>query len=200
MKNGSATVQWCLITDSHLNLLFVLFVTNQKQMKMIQDIREIRIDSSPDIIFDLIDKMPNKFPIYKILETKPFIFLRILLVDGFRTAIEAASMEQTNDELILNVGDKLGPFTLTEKEKPIKYHFTLKSFFFNCQTGYFLSADGGETKLHFGLFAENPSLFENVWWVFFKPFHSVFANKALKVIKKRINTQRFLNGDHEAAP
>ena len=96
---------------------------------MIQDRREIQIESSPETIFDLIDKMPNKFPVYRILETKPFFFFRILFVNGFKAAIEAVSIEKPDDVLILNVGDTMGPFTLTEKEKPIRYWFTLKSFF-----------------------------------------------------------------------
>lgn len=137
--------------------------------------------------------MPNKFPVFKILETKPFIYLRVLFVDGFRAAIEAVSIEQSNDELILNVGDKMGPFILTEKKKPIKYSFTLKSFFFNCQTGYSLSTDGSETTLYFELIAENPRFMGKVWWLIFKPFHWIFANKVLSVIKKTINTPRLPN-------
>jgi hypothetical protein len=54
----------------------------KKKVVMIQDKRNIQIKSSPEIVFDLIETMPNKFPIYKILETKPSVFLRLLLVDG----------------------------------------------------------------------------------------------------------------------
>jgi hypothetical protein len=156
------------------------------KMFMIQDRREIRIESSPEIIFDVIDKMPNKFPVYRILETKPFFFIRVLFVDGFKAAIEAAGIEKPYDVLILNVGDTMGPFTLTGKEKPIKYWFTLKSFFFNCQTGYSLSFNGSETTLCFDLIAEDPSFKEKVWWLLFKPFHWIFANKSLSVIKSKI--------------
>ena len=43
---------------------------------MIRDKREIKIDAPPEAVFDLIETMPNKFPVYSILETKPFFFLR----------------------------------------------------------------------------------------------------------------------------
>ena len=153
---------------------------------MIKDRRKIRIESSPEIVFDVIDKMPNKFPIYRTLETKPFFFLRILFVNGFKAAMEAANIEKPEDKLILNVGDTIGPFTLTIKEKPLKYWFSLKSFFFNCQTGYSLSSNGSESTLYFDLIAENPNLKEKIWWLLFKPFHWIFANKALRVIKSTI--------------
>jgi hypothetical protein len=157
---------------------------------MIKYKREIQIESSPEIIFDLIDKMPNKFPIYKILETKPFFFLRFLLVDGLRSAIKAISIKKPEDILILKVGDTMGPFKLTELEKPFKYRFTLKSFFLNCQTGYSLSTDGRITTLHFDIISKNPNFMERVWWFFIKPFHGIFANKVLRIIKERVESQR----------
>ena len=153
---------------------------------MIQDRRKIRIESSPELIVDVIDKMPIKFPVYKILETKPFFFLRILFVDGFHAAIEAIGIEKPDDVLILNVGDTMGPFTLTEKENPVRYWFTLKSFFISCQTGYSLRFNGSETTLCFDLIAEDPSFKEKVWWLLFKPFHGIFVNKSLSVIKSKI--------------
>jgi hypothetical protein len=158
---------------------------------MIQDKRDIEIKSSPEIVFDLIEKMPNKFPIYKILETKPFFFLRLLLVDGLRSAIKAVSLEKPDDVLILKVGDSMGPFTLTESEKPFKYWFTLKSFFFNCRTGYSLSANGSMTTLSFILVSENPVLSEKVWWFIMRPFHGIFANKVLRNIKERVESQQY---------
>ncbi len=81
---------------------------------MIQDQKQIDINSPPEKIFGLIETMPNKFPVYKILETKPFFFLRLLFVDGLRAAVEVLSIEKSNDLLVLNVGDSMGPFQLTE--------------------------------------------------------------------------------------
>ena len=155
---------------------------------MIQDQTDIVIDASPEKIFGLIETMPNKFPVYRILETKPILFLRMLLVDGFRAAIDATSVNNSNDTLVLKIGDSLGPFKLTEFEKPLRYWFTLDSFFFNCRTGYSLNSNGKTTILNFDIVAENPRLIERLWWFFVKPIHGVLANKVLRVIKKRAET------------
>lgn len=153
---------------------------------MIQDERKINIDALPEDVFGLIETMPNKFPVYKILEAKPFFFLRILLVDGLRAAIEAVSVEKPNDFLVLRIGDSMGPFQLTNLEKPFKYWFTLRSFFFNGRTGYSLGKFNNMTTLNFVLVAENPRLMEKVFWFFVKPIHGLLANKVLKVIKKKV--------------
>ena len=71
---------------------------------MIQDKRQIQIKAPSHVIFDLIDRMPNKFPVYRFLEAKPFFFIRILLVDGLSSALEAAKFEGPDDVLKLNVG------------------------------------------------------------------------------------------------
>ena len=154
---------------------------------MIQDKRQIQIKAPSPVIFDLIDRMPNKFPVYKFLEAKPLFFMRIFLVDGPRSAWDAAKFKRPNDVLKLNVGDTMGPFTLTEFDRPMKYWFTLKSLFFNCQTGYSLLTNEGGTVLSFDLIAENPTFKEKIWWFLFKPFHGLFANKVLHVIKEKID-------------
>ena len=153
---------------------------------MIQDKKQIQINAPSHAIFDLIDRMPNKFPIYRFLEAKPFFFLRLLLVDGPSAAWEAARLKRPDDVLKLNEGDTMGPFTLTVFERPTKYWFTLKSLFFDCQTGYSLCSNDGVTELSFDLIAENPTFKEKIWWFFFRPFHGLFANKVLHVIKEKI--------------
>ncbi|MBT8372807.1 MAG: hypothetical protein KJO34_17715 [Deltaproteobacteria bacterium] len=155
---------------------------------MIQDQKQIEIDASPEKIFGFIVTMPNKFPVYKILETKPFLFLRILFVDGFRAAVELMGIEKAKDTFVLNLGDSMGPFQLTELEKPLKYGFTLRSFFFNCQTGYSLSSNGNITTLYFDLIAEDPGKMEKAWWFFVKPIHGLLANKVLKVVKGKVES------------
>jgi len=156
---------------------------------MIQDQKHIDINSPPEKIFGFIETMPNKFPVYKILETKPFFFLRLLLVDGLRAAIKAMSIEKPNDSLKLKIGDSMGPFKLTELEKPLKYEFTLRSFFFNCRTGYSLSSNGNMTTLYFDLIAEDLRLMEKVWWYFLKPIHGLLANKVLKIVKDKVESK-----------
>ena len=157
---------------------------------MTKDRRHIEIKSSPDNIFALIETMPNKFPIYKILETRPLFFLRMLLVDGLRAAISAVRIEKPRNKMILNINDSIGPFTLSHVERPLKYYFTLESFFFNCQTGYSLYNRGETTILSLDIIAENPKATERLWWFLIKPFHILFANKVLRVIKERIENRR----------
>lgn len=96
---------------------------------MIKDRRQITINAPPEKVFDLIETMPNKFPVYYILETTPVLFLRVLLVDGLRPAFDAVKMDKPKDKLVLRLGDSMGPFKLTEVKKPFKYEFTLSSFF-----------------------------------------------------------------------
>ena len=160
-----------------------------KKVYMIQDQKHIDINAPPEKIFGLIETMPNKFPVYKILETKPFFFLRILFVDGFRAAVEVMRIEKAKDSFVLNLGDSMGPFQLTELEKPLKYGFTLRSFFFNCKTSYSLSNDGNTTTLYFDLIAEDPGIMEKIWWFFVKHIHGLLANKVLKVVKGKIESK-----------
>lgn len=114
---------------------------------MIEDRQQIEIRASAQDIFDLIDRMPDKFPIYRFLESKPFFFIRILLMDGLYSAREAMKIDRTVQELKLSLGDKMGPFTLTKFERPREYWFTLKSYFFSCQAGYSLSSSINGTEL-----------------------------------------------------
>ena len=81
---------------------------------MIKDQRQVVINAPPEKVFALIETMPNKFPVYKILETKPIFFLRALFVDGLRSAIKTIKIEKPNDIVVLHVGDSMGPFELTE--------------------------------------------------------------------------------------
>jgi len=153
---------------------------------MIKDSVHLWINSSPDRVFDLLDKMPNKFPIYDILETRPIIFLRLMLVGGFKAAREAVQADLDITELRLEVGESIGFFTLMEKDKPTVYSFELKSLFFNCRTGYVLTEHKDGTSIDFDLIAENPTFREKVWWFFVKPVHRLFARKVLNVIKEQV--------------
>ena len=157
---------------------------------MIQDQRHIIIDAPIERVFNIIETMPNKFPVYKILETSPIFFIRLLLVDGIHHAINAINIERPNDMLLLHVGDSMGPFKLMEVNRPFKYMFTLKSFFFNCRTGYVLSGNEEETTLSFVLLADDPSLTERLYWFLIKPVHYFLANKVLRGIKDRVESDK----------
>lgn len=153
---------------------------------MIQDCVQIQVNASTEAVFDQIDTMPNKFPIYGFMESGPIFFVRVMLVDGFSSAREAMKVDRDIDELRLEIGDSMGPFTLSRKKRPFSYYFELDSFFFNCRTGYHLDNLGLATEVYFILKAENPSFGEKMWWFFVKPIHRLFAKKVLKVIKERV--------------
>ncbi len=144
---------------------------------MIQHRLQIMISAPPQTVFHHIDTMPDKFPVYRILETKPFLFIRMLLVDGFHSAWEVANFDKPIKEVRLRVGETMGPFTLDERIAPSRYWFSLKSFFISCRTGYILEKDQSETVLHFDLIAENPCFMEKIWWFFVKPIHGFWRQR-----------------------
>ena len=159
---------------------------------MLHDQRTIEINTPPEKVFKHIETMPNKFPIYKILETRPFVFLRIALVDGLRTAVSIVFNKNFHKIIkginaeVLKPGDSMGPFKLSEVIQSEKYFFILKSFFFNCQTGYILTEAENGTRLNFDTVAADPDFKERIYWFLIKPFHIIFANKVLKNIKKQV--------------
>lgn len=156
---------------------------------MIKSIIQTSIVSQPDTLFEYIETMPNKFPIYSILETKPFLFLRLFLFDGYQSAVDSIKFKRPENELILTTGDTMGPFTLIESHKPSRYWFRLDSICFNCTTGYSIKTENNQVILNLDLFAENPSIGEKIWWFFAKPFHEIFTKKVLKNIKETIENK-----------
>ena len=152
---------------------------------MINDQRTIEIKVSPEQVFKQIET--NPFPTYRILNTKPFFFLRITLIDGIRTGIRLAFDKNLYHEMTEPVPVELGsswdPFMLTEIERPSRYYFTLKSLFFNCKTGFSLYSTANGTMLSLEIFAEDPTFREKIWWFFIKPIHILLAYKVLKTIR-----------------
>lgn len=151
---------------------------------MINDQRTIEIKVSPEQVFKQIET--NPFPTFRILNTKPFFFLRIALIDGIRTGIRLAFDKNLNREMTepVELGSSLGPFTLTEIERPSRYYFTLKSLFFDCITGFSLRSTANGTILSLEIIAEDPTFREKIWWFFIKPIHILLAYKVLKTIRK----------------
>jgi hypothetical protein len=159
---------------------------------MIKDQRSIEIAAPPEAVFAHICAMANKFPTFRLFETRPFFFIRMALVDGFRTAWRTIR----DPELIthlgrqkappLALGDTMGPFTLTEISPPERYMFTLESFFICCQTGYVLRPTGTGTLLVFDMVAERPTRGERIWWFLFKPMHALMAWKVLRTIEQDV--------------
>jgi hypothetical protein len=162
---------------------------------MIEDRRQIEINENPEKVFAFIETMPVKFPTFKTLEAKPFLFLRVLFVSGLQTAINVVADRPDLKTicpgiLVLKQGDKMGSFTLTEMERPYKYRFTLRSFFFDCETGYTIAGSKSTTVLSLDLVAENPSFAEKAWWFFVKPIHRILADQVLKNIKIEVESSK----------
>jgi hypothetical protein len=153
---------------------------------MINDQRTIEIKASPDKVFKQIET--NPFPTFRILNTKPFFFLRIALIDGIRAGIRLVFDKNLNREMTepAELGSSLGPFTLTEIERPSRYYFTLKSLFINCKTGFSLHSTGKGTLLSLEAIAEDPTFREKIWWFFIKPIHILLAHKVLKTIRQEV--------------
>ena len=152
---------------------------------MIYDQRKIEIKASPGRVFKQLEI--NPFPTFRILDTKPFFFLRITLIDGIRTGIRVASDKSVRQKMIgpLEVGSSMGPFTLTEIKRPSRYYLTLKSLFFNCKTGYSLRSTANGSMLSFDIIAKNPKFGERIWWFFIKPIHMLLAHNTLRTIRKK---------------
>ena len=152
---------------------------------MINDQRTIEIKVSPEQVFKQIET--NPFPTFRILNTRPFVFLRIALIDGIRTGIRLAFNNDLNREMTepIELGSSLGPFILTEIERPSRYYYTLESLFFNCKAGFSLHPTANGTMLSLEAIAEDPTLREKIWWFLIKPIHILLAHKVLKTIRKK---------------
>jgi hypothetical protein len=155
-------------------------------INMINDQRTIEIKVSPEQVFKQIET--NPFPTFRILNTKPFFFLRIALIDGIRTGIRLAFDKNLNREMTepVELGSSLGPFILTEIERPSRYYFTLKSLFINCKAGFSLHSTANGTLLSLEAIAEDPTFREKIWWFFIKPIHILLAHKVLKTIRQEV--------------
>ena len=151
------------------------------------DSRKIFIEASPEQVFDEIDNMPNKFPVFRIMDTTLMFFLRVSLVDGYKSAKTAVKEKRKAvGNVRLKPGDIMGPFTLSEVERPVKYFFEINSKFFRGKTGYILCSENNGTKLSLDTIAENPHFAEMIWWLLVKPVHIIFSNKVLRVIRERV--------------
>jgi hypothetical protein len=152
---------------------------------MITHRRSLEIAAPPERVFASIETDP--FPTFAILDTKPFLFIRLALLDGISAARRAlAARPGSQDEVPpLELGTVMGPFTVTTKKPPREFHFTLKSFFFNCRTGFSLCPTDGGTLVHFDTVAESPSRDERFWWFFIKPVHALLARRVLRTHRKR---------------
>lgn len=149
------------------------------------DTRNVILNATPEEAFTYIEKMPSKFPTFRLFETRPFLFLRVSLVDGIKTGIKVACNKKYRNEMMgpISLGSSFGPFTLTEIDKPNRYYFTINSYFFKGETGYIISQVENNTVLNFNTETENPKIIQKIWWYIVKPIHIILANLVLRNIK-----------------
>ncbi|HOT46806.1 MAG TPA: hypothetical protein PLC28_18130, partial [Spirochaetota bacterium] len=104
-------------------------------MKITHD-RTIEIRATPEQVYEYIETMPDKFPTFRLFDTKPLLFLRIAMVDGMKSALKVIrddshwQVRTMKEAEPLTIGSTFGPFTIIEAKKPEKYYFSLNSFFF----------------------------------------------------------------------
>lgn len=159
---------------------------------MLYDSRSIEILAPPESVFGHIATRPNKFPTFKWLDTTPFLFVRIALVDGIGSALRTLSDPAFRDRKLdeakkpLEVGSTMGPFKLTEVIENERYYFELNSLFIRCRTGYVLSRTNRGTRLVMEIVADDLLLREKLYWYLIKPFHIVLGNQVLKVLKSEV--------------
>ncbi len=156
----------------------------KKDSQMINNQHKIEIDATPKVVFAQIEK--NPFPTFKLLETRPFLFIRLALVDGLRAGAKIAFSGDLSEKMNepLKLGTSMGPFKVTEVEKGKMFYFTLKSFFFNCKTGFSINEIENGSLLTFDIFADKLKMREKIYWFLIKPIHGILARRVLRVHKK----------------
>ncbi len=95
--------------------------------------RTIEICARKEQVFDYIDAMPMKFPTLKVLDTRPFLLLRISLVGahgaGFRAAFDKGYRNRITEKGSAHSGPgtSFGPFMLAEIARPNRIVFAIDS-------------------------------------------------------------------------
>lgn len=155
----------------------------------ITDDQTIVIRATPEQVYEYIETMPNKFPTFRLFDTRPFMFVRIALVDGVESALKVIRDDSYRRDRMKNkakpllVGSAFGPFTLIEAKKPEKYYFSMNSLFFEGETGYKIYPREKSAVLHFDLSTDTTKVYQIVWIRAIMPFHFLLARLVLRNIK-----------------
>jgi hypothetical protein len=148
----------------------------------------IEVKNSPIEVYDYIDNVYNKFPLHPFFDSKPIFFVRLLILDGYKSAKKMMS-NNVGVSGKLSIGDAMGPFKVLSLNKPDKYFFALQSMIFTCETGYEIESLNEGSLLSFSLYAESRNLKQKIVWLLLKPFHSLFASQVLNNIKMHLSKQ-----------
>lgn len=163
-------------------------------MKITHD-RTIEIRATPEQVYEYIETMPDKFPTFRLFDTRPLLFLRIALVDGTQSALKVIRDESYRRDRLkketepLLIGSTFGPFTFIEAKKPEKYYFSLNSFFFEGETGYKIFPGARGAILHFDLSTDTAKVFQIAWIRAIMPVHCILAGIVLRNIKKGVEAK-----------
>jgi len=160
---------------------------------MITDSQSTIIKSTPKDVYMHIAQRGNKFPVFKLLDMRPFLALRLIgvgdLKKGFTILLKGNIYKKEGQERgrPLAIGDNYGPFKLIEAIDSHKYFFELKTNMFNLETGYTLTSHENDTLLSFDLISDDPTLLQRLYWRFpTKPLHQLLARKVVNELKKEI--------------
>ena len=159
---------------------------------MINDIRSISIKATISRVFKYLETTPNKFPIFQILETAPFVCIRYAALDGIRAGIKVAFNRKLRNEIRINekkpltVGSKLGPIEFIGAKENMSYDFKIDAKFIKCFTGFNILEKEEESILKFYVQCEHPRKRDRLFWIFAKPFHILLAQKVLRIHKRQI--------------
>ncbi|MBE0446646.1 MAG: hypothetical protein IBX64_00780 [Actinobacteria bacterium] len=156
---------------------------------MIRESHNIFIRAAPMDVYRHLEERPGKFPIFRMLESWPFLALRVFLIGHFKSGLKMLISRRffhtarENMKRPLAIGDSFGPFTLSEAKEGEKYFFTLKTKLFDLEAGYIIKQADNGTVLSLDLISPRPALIQRAYWILTKPVHYIFARKTLAVIK-----------------
>ncbi|MBN2079959.1 MAG: hypothetical protein JW838_13415 [Spirochaetes bacterium] len=160
------------------------------------DERSIYVEKDAEAVFEHIETMPSKFPTFAVLETRPFLFVRLALVDGIRSAWKVITNRDFISELHgkvmkrLEIGSSMGPFTLSVVERPDRYYFEIDSFFFSGETGYRVVPAEGGCRVWFDCRSDGKRRIDRAWWRIIRPIHIFLAKKVLRALKRDVESGR----------
>lgn len=162
----------------------------------LHDERSIYIEKDAEAVFDHIETMPSKFPTFAVFETRPFLFIRLALVDGIRSAWKVIANREFIGDLQgkvpkrLEAGSSMGPFTLSKIERPGIYYFDIDSFFFRGETGYRVLPEEGGCRVWFDCRSDGLRRIDRAWWRIIRPVHVFMAKKVLRSLKRDVESGR----------
>lgn len=159
---------------------------------MIECSHSIKVNAGVQQLYEHIEKMPNKFPVFRVLERWPFLAMRVFFIgdfwSGVRMLCSPNHVRYARKRMArpLAPGDSYGPFRLVETVEGEKYFFSLDTSFFRLDAGYVLEPAAGGAVLRLDLVSANPNQLQRMYWSIVRPAHNLLARKTLRIIKEDV--------------